>query len=368
MKNQFLTGSLLLLLASCAPEKSKQQAADYSLSGDTILVPASSGLTAKLKLDTAAAGTFRLQSVCAGTVKAIPNFYAEIAPPFSGRVTRVLLKLGMEVKPGTPLFEMVSSDFIEAQKNYFAARAELRKAELNLKRQRDLKAHEIGSAKDLEEAQSNFDVVQKEYENNRASLKIYQVNPDKLVLGQPLVVCSPISGTVIRNELVSGHFLKSDEAPHAIIAALNKVWVVGQVKEKDIRFIHKNDLVTVEIAAYPGKQIQGKVYHVEEMVDEETRSVKVLMEFDNPNYLMKPGMYVTVNFSDTPKQTVFVSPESVFQQDSNSFVFVAAGKGKYQRRKVATGVADHGRMVVTSGLHSGEQIVAEGGFYLLGAK
>jgi len=368
MKYLFLTGSFVLLMASCAQKKDKEQAVNYHLSGDTVVIPANSNLQSKLKLDTVAEIPYRMSISSAGTVKAIPNFFADIAPPFSGRVVKVFLKLGMKVNPGTPLFEMVSAEFIETQKNYFAAKSELKKAGSNLKRQQDLKKNEVGSAKDLEEAEVAYDLNLKEYENFGAALKIYEVDPDKLVLGQPLIIRSPIKGEVIQNELVTGHYLKSDEAPHAKIAELNQVWVAGQVKEKDIRFIRKGDETTVEIAAYPGRKIKGKVYHIDEMVDEETRSVKVLIECENKDYTLKPGMYVTVNFKDSPQNAAVVPVKSVLQMNDDSFVFLQSGPGRFIRRKVQTSGAEEGKTVILSGLKPGETVVSEGGFYLLEAK
>lgn len=368
MKQILLTSSFVLLLASCAQKKEKEQAANYQLAGDTILLSANSNLQHKLKLDTVAEIAYRMTLSSAGTVKAIPNFFADIAAPFSGRVVKVFLKLGMKVDPGTPLFEMVSAEFIETQKNYFAAKSELKKALLNLKRQQDLKKNEVGSVKDLEEAEASYELILKEYENVKAALRIYQTDPDKLVLGQPLIIRSPIRGEVIQNDLVTGHYLKSDEAPHAKIAELNKVWIAGQVKEKDIRFIHQGDETTIAVAAYPGRKIRGRVYRAEDLIDEETRSVKVLIECENKDYALKPGMYVTVNFKDSPQNTAAVPVKSVFQMNENSFVFLQTAPGKFVRRKVETAAVDQGKMMITSGLKPGETIVTEGGFYLLEAK
>ncbi|MBB2148702.1 efflux RND transporter periplasmic adaptor subunit [Pedobacter gandavensis] len=73
-----------------------------------------------------------------GKVKAIPNFYATIASPFSGRLLRVFMKLGMKVSAGMPLFELSSPEFIEIQQRFFSTKAQLKKANLDLKRQTDL--------------------------------------------------------------------------------------------------------------------------------------------------------------------------------------------------------------------------------------
>jgi cobalt-zinc-cadmium efflux system membrane fusion protein len=359
---------VLLVFASCGHKSGDSEVANYLIHGDTIVIPDNSNIKDKLKLYTLKEESFSPQMITAGTVKAIPNFYAEIAPPFAGRITKVYLKLGMQVQAGTPLFEMTSPDFIDAQKYYFQAKSQLESADLNLKRQQDLQNNGVGAQRNLEEASTRYDVQKKEYENAVASLKIFNVNVDKLVFGQPLVITSPIAGEVITNDIVLGNYLKTDDAPRAKVAELSKVWVAGQVKEKDLRFIHELDGAEVQIAAFPERKIIGKIYHVNEIVDEDTRSVQILIECDNKEGDMKPGMYVTVKFIDIPENVFFAPTKAVLQMDDNSFVFVQTGKGEYVRRKVQTGSTENGRIMITSGLKSGDVIISEGGFYLLELK
>ncbi|MCS6824535.1 MAG: efflux RND transporter periplasmic adaptor subunit [Cytophagaceae bacterium] len=360
--------SVALMLSSCKNSSSDESNENFTIQGDTVYVPENSVVTEKIKTKIILEEDFRREMITAGTVKAIPYLYAEIAPPFSGRVTKVYLKLGMKTQPGTPLFEMVSPDFMEAQKIFFQAKSELESARLTLKRQQDLKSNGVGAERDLEEAETNYQVKEKEYQNAVASLKIFGVDVNTLVFGQPLVITSPIAGEVVENEVVNGHYIKADDPPHAKIAELNKVWVVGMVKEKDIRFIHELDGAEIMVAAYPGRKIIGKVYHIDALVDEATRSIRVLIECDNKDHALKPGMYVTVKFIDAPEKTLFVPAKSVLQYNDKSYIFVQHKKGVYVRRFVETGVNHNERIQILSGLNPGETIISEGAFYLLEAK
>lgn len=371
-KNQYrnLVVTLIATTAftACGGKAETNEKQNYSLQNDTIVVPATSTIASKLKIGMATNEPYQSELITAGTVKAIPNFYAEIAPPFAGRVTKVYLKLGMKTQAGTPLFEMVSPDFIDAQKSFFQAKSAYQVAKLSLKRQQDLKHNGVGSQKDLEEAESNFEVNEKEYQNAVASLKIFGVNVHTLVFGQPLVITSPIAGEVIKNDVVMGQYIKEDDSPKAIITDLKKVWIAGQVKEKDIRFIHQLDGAEIQLASYPDKKIIGKIYHVDEIVDEATRSVQVLIECANEDHTLKPGMYVTVKFIDSPENTLFVPAKAVLQYNDKSFVLVQLEKGKYIRRYVETGITNNGKIAILAGLKPNEAIVSEGAFYLLEAK
>jgi len=369
MRNNFIIVLInCLTVVACSQKNTSETATNFTLKGDTIIVGSDANLLEKLKIVEVKEEEYSHEMITAGTVKAIPYLFAEIAPPFSGRVTKVYLRLGMKTQPGTILFEMVSPEFTDAQKLYFQAKSELENAKLTLKRQQDLKANGVGAERDLEEAQTNYQVKEKEYQNAVASLKIFGVDVDKLVLGQPLVVTSPIEGEVIENEVVNGHFIRADDPPHAKVAELSKVWVAGMVKEKDIRIINSLEGAEILIAAYPNKKIIGKIFHIDKIIDEETRSVRILIECDNTEQILRPGMYVTVKFIDHPKKTIFIPANSVLQFNDKSFVFVQVGKGVYVKRFVETGTTVGNRIQIVNGLTPSETVVGEGAFYLLEAK
>ncbi|MCS6978722.1 MAG: efflux RND transporter periplasmic adaptor subunit [Flavobacteriales bacterium] len=359
----------LAIFSWCCTSPSKEEPeTPFTMRGDTVFVTHNSPVSQKIKAQPLEEKDFHLELMTAGTVRAIPNYYAEIAPPFSGRVTKVHLRLGMRTQPGTPLFELVSPEFTEAQKLFFQAKSELASARLALKRQQDLRANGVGAERDLEEAETNYEVKEKEYQNAMAGLKIFGVDVEKLVLGQPLVITSPIAGEVIDNEVVNGHYIRADDPPHAKVAELSRVWVVGMVKEKDIRFIHELDAAEITVPAYPGEKFFGKVFHIDEVVDEETRSIRVLVECDNARHLLKPGMYATVKFKNAPVKALFVPARALLQYNDKSYVFVKYGENSYVRRFVETGISQGESVQIISGLSPGEPVVSEGAFYMLEAK
>ena len=226
--------------------------------GDTLIIPADSNITAKIKTEKVIPELYRNKIITSGIVKAIPNNYAEIAAPFSGRIIRSFVSLGQKVEMGSPIFEISSPSFFEAGKTYYQTKQEMQLAEKNLKRQQDLIKNGVGVQKDLEEAEVNYELTKRDYENSIASLKVYQVDPEIMVLGQPLVVRSPIKGEVVENNIVIGQYLKEDAEPIAIVAELSDVWVIGQLKEKDINSVHVNDDVEIRLTGMPELTLKGR--------------------------------------------------------------------------------------------------------------
>ncbi|MBO9729820.1 MAG: efflux RND transporter periplasmic adaptor subunit [Chitinophaga sp.] len=357
-----------LLLASCTQRTPPKTAVSCELHGDTVIINPGSALAKKIHIDTLNTQLLAQQMPAVGQVKMIPNQYAEIAPTFSGRITAAYLKLGMNVTPATPLFEMNSPDFIIAQKAFFQAKEQLALAEKKLNRQRNLVANGVGVQKELEEAQMSYDVEKKEFESARLSIRLYKADPDKLVLGQPLVIYAPIAGEVIENKVVVGQMVKSDGASVAAVAELSKVWVAGHVKEKDISAVPQINQSQITIAGLPGKIITGKIFHINELIEENSRSVEVLMECENPDHLLKPGMFVTVNFENTPQPTILVAPQSVLQQSNTSFVFRQIAANMYVRQIIKTNGLQNNKIVVKAGLAKNDTIISDGAYYLLDAR
>jgi cobalt-zinc-cadmium efflux system membrane fusion protein len=241
-------------------------------------------------------------------------------------------------------------------------------AEKNWRRQQDLLKNGVGIQKDVDESEMNYELSKRDYENSIASLNVYHVNPAEMVLGQPLIVRSPIAGEVVSDNIVIGQYLREDAGPVALVAELSKVWVVGQLKEKDINNVHESDQVEIEVAGMPGLSIQGVVYHISEMLDETTRSVEVFIECENKGHNLKPGMYATVEFTEKADNSILIPTSAVLQMEENSFVFVKTNSNSYLKRSIETSGTDHDRIILKSGLKPNEEIVTEGAFYLLDAK
>lgn len=360
-----MTSSFLFYSCGNSKEDNPVNPAGYSIKGDTIVLAENSNIKSNLNFVTVSEEPFRLELTTAGTIKTIPNNYAEIAPPFAGRVLKSYVKLGQKVTVGSPIFEISSPDYFNAQKEYFDTKQEYHQAERNLERQKDLLKHGVGVQRELEEAETEFVTKKSALGNASAALKIFNIDPEKTVLGKPLVVTSPINGEVMNNNIVIGQYLKEDAEPIAIVAELSKVWIVGQVKEKDLRFIHEMDEVEISISAYPDKPITGKVYHINEIVNEETRSIEVLIESENPNHDLKPGMYATVLFRDNPENSILVPSKAVFQREEKQFVFVKINDTHFEKRQIETAGTAADKIIVTSGLSAGEVIVSEGGSLMI---
>lgn len=359
---------LAVLVASCAADGGRGESHDLTLDGDRIIVAEGAPVLEKLKTLKVENTPYRAEFTAAGMVQAIPTDYAEIASPFAGRIVRSFVRLGQKVVPGSPIFEISSPSFFETSKTFYQARQEMELALKNLNREQDLLKNRVGAAKDVEEAEVNYELKKKDYENALAALSVYQIDPDRMALGQPLVVRSPIAGEIVRNRIVLGQYIKEDAGALAVVADLRKVWVAAHVKEKDIPLIRGLREVDVSLTALPEDTIRGRIYHISELLDEDTRSVEVLVECDNADRRMKPNMYGTVRLADAATQAMLIPASAVLQQEESSYVLVREEASVFRKAPVEVKGTDDGRCVVLSGLRPGDEIVSEGAIYLLDAR
>lgn len=368
MKRLIIMLCISAIVFGCSNTSENKETPKTVINGDTVYVPENSKIFSKLKFQKISSEEHKNELLTSGVVKAIPTNYAQIAAPFAGRITKSFVRLGQKVSSGSPIFAISSPSYFEAGKEYYKAKQEMLLAEKNLKRQQDLLKNHVGVRKDVEEAEVNYEIKKKDYENSIANLQVFHVKPSDLVLGEPLIVRSPISGEIVDNKIVLGQYLKEDAAPVALVAELSKVWIAGHVKEKDICRIHESDEVKVQLSSQEEAILQGKVYHINQMMDEENRTVEVLIECDNKSGNLKPGMYVAVHYFNTQSSAILVPESSVFQTEGNSYVFVKLDKNKFLKKKVVTDGTDHGNIIIKSGLTGNEEIISKGGYYLLEAE
>jgi membrane fusion protein, heavy metal efflux system len=356
---------IITIYASCQSNTKQYLSPDTKQTRDSIIIPGNPDLTLKIRTLKIHQEPYLRKIQTSGIVKAIPNNYAEIASPFSGRIIRSFVCLGQKVNVGSPVFEISSPTFFEAGKAYYQSKQEMQLADKNLKRQQDLLNNGVGTQKDLEEAEVNFELTKRDFENSIASLKVYHVDPEELVLGQPLIIRSPIKGEIAENKIVIGQYLKEDAEPVAIVTELSKVWVVGQLKEKDLTSVHKSDEVEIRLTGMPDIPVKGLVFHVGEILDEATRSVQIYVLCENSDRIMKPGMFVSTQFSENTGSVILVPSGSLYQMEETSFVFVYLGDDKYVKRHVEVNGTDGNRVIIKNGLKPGDEIVIEGGSLLL---
>ncbi|MDR3093174.1 MAG: efflux RND transporter periplasmic adaptor subunit [Bacteroidales bacterium] len=358
----------LLVFYSCGNKSgnNKLDNTQYTVEGAQFIIQENSPVLQNLKFQKVESEDYRSMFTASGTVRAIPTQYAEIATPFAGRIVKSFVHPGQKVSVGSPIFELSSPTFFEIGKTYHQEKEEMELALKNLNREKDLLKNDVGVVKDVEAAEANYELKKKDYEQALAAIKVYQIDPDDRLFGQPLIVRSPIAGEVLKNAVVMGQYIREDADPLVIVADLNKVWVVAHVKEKDIHQLQNIADVEISLSALPNNApVKGKIYYVSEMLDAETRSVEVIIECDNRDRQIKPFMYAAVKITSAPVRAIVIPNAAVLQDEDNRYVVVSEGQNRFRKANVKIIATDEKQTVVQSGINADDTIVTEGAFYFI---
>ena len=311
-----------------------------------------------------------------GTVEPNEHALAEITTLVRGRVIDVYADLGREVKGGTLLALLYSSELGMAQSAYLKATAKLNVAERAFRRAELLLKEKVIGVAELQRREGEMLSLRAELREARDRLLILGLTDEDLrnldrnhTIRSHVPVVAPFDGRIIARNLTKGEVVETTEKLF-VVADLTDVWVTAVIPEKDIPYIRPDQTgtgqsVEVHVAAYPGQAFQGRITYVGDVLDPATRTMRLRLELPNPERKLKPAMYATVRVYSEPEANALLIPESAVQRDRDrQFVFVEREPAIFEARDVKLGSSNGREIKVLDGLLEGESIVTNGAFVL----
>ena len=179
-----------------------------------------------------------------------------------------------------------------------------------------------------------------------------------------LHIHSPFDGVIINIGAREGQFVTPTTELYKI-ADLSRVWVFANVYENEVSWIELGDPVDMKLAAIPGRVFSGRVGYIYPYAEAKTRTIKVRLEFDNPEQLLKPDMFADITIHAQRKVDAIVIPaEAVVRSGEREQVFVVREPGKFEPRDVTLGVSAKGLVQVIEGVSAGETVVTSSQFLI----
>jgi cobalt-zinc-cadmium efflux system membrane fusion protein len=364
VKVVLVTSSFAIVACNNNSNQSSEENGLMQLANDTIEIAQSSNLIGKLKTEKVTLSPYGATIKTTGEITPIPSQYAEIAAPLPGRVVKSHIHLGQDVRVGSPLYDIASSEYSEVAKEYIRTHSEMQQAERALNRVKDLFDNHVASSREVEEAQTAYNIARGEYNHALAATKEYQINTENLIVGRPMTVKSPIQGKVLKNDMVIGEYLKEDAEAKVIIANLNKVWLKANISEKDAPLVRNIQHVDIRTVANNDSVLHGKIVYVGGMLDPDTRTLQTIIECDNRNGELMPNMYADLTLYQAEKNCIIIPKEAVLQSKDGRYVMRKVGERLYCRTYVTVHSSSDGHVIVLDGLKVGDEIITKGVFYL----
>ncbi|MEX2524845.1 MAG: efflux RND transporter periplasmic adaptor subunit [Gammaproteobacteria bacterium] len=175
---------------------------------------------------------------------------------------------------------------------------------------------------------------------------------------------APQSGVLSRLNVREGMYI--DPATEVMsLANLERIWLIAEVFEREADWVEIGQTAEAEISALPGRTWEGEVDYIYPDLDPVTRTLRVRLGFENPDYALMPNMYARVRIQGDPGENVLSIPrEALIRGADNERVILALGDGRFRAREVVAGIESGDRIEIRKGLQEGERIVTSAQFLL----
>jgi membrane fusion protein, heavy metal efflux system len=372
--------SLALLCAACSdaasapPPKAPARGAATSSDAGVITIPAGAQQIRTAAVESADVPMDEV--VAPARVGIDPSRVSRVLLPVAGRIAGVTARLGDRVEQGQGVVTVESPDADAAvgaarQADAAARQADaaLVKAEADAARVRDLLEHGAAAEKDLlaasnDRAQAVAGVETARAAREQAHRRLALLGLQPATFGQRVTVRAPIEGTVLESSVAPGEYRTDTAASLMTVADLSRVWVSADVAEPAIGSIRVGDGVAITLVAFPGRELTGRVTRIADVVDPQTRTVKVHVELPNADGRLRPDMFGTMRHAGASRRVVVLPLDAVVREYGRSTVFVEQAPGRFTRREVELGARAGSRVAVLHGVGAGEQVVIDGAVLL----
>jgi multidrug efflux pump subunit AcrA (membrane-fusion protein) len=177
-----------------------------------------------------------------------------------------------------------------------------------------------------------------------------------------VTLTAPASGFVTGKEIFEGQEVQPG-MDVLTLTDLSRVWIEADFYEYESRSLRLGEKATVSLPYDSGVRLTGRVAFVYPVLDPQTRTIKVRLEFPNPGLALKPGMYVDVTPELETAEGVVIPGSAILDTGVRQVVFVEKG-GAFVPREVRVGSRDGGRALVLSGVEAGERVAVRANFLL----
>ncbi len=298
-----------------------------------------------------------------------PGQRGVISARMEGKIARILVLLGQQLKVGTPLVELESLELQNVQLDMIQARLnrQLVRKQLGYL---DRLAQGISARKAVLRLRSKVQEAESRFQSFRRRLLLLGLTASQLAkvleTGNPVptvTVRSRMRGVVTEIQVVLGQVVDQGELLVEVVD-LSKVWIEGAFFESDIARLTQGEAakaVTFRSIAYPERRRTGKIGLVNRTLEGTVGVLKAWVEVDNKDGQLLPGMQASMAVTlARPSQKVIAVPlRALLRIGRRWYAFVKQGKG-FRRVAVQLGRRDADHAEAIRGLYPGDQVVVAG--------
>jgi membrane fusion protein, multidrug efflux system len=296
----------------------------------------------------------------------------DVAPRVQGRLTSITVDMGDAVRRGQTIATVEDREIVEQVRQAEASmevskatirqrEADLKVAELNFDRSKNLFERQLLAKQALDDAESRYmaavaqvDLAKAQQAQNDARLQELRFNLNNTI------ITSPVDGFIGKRNVDPGAMVSTNTAVASVVD-ISRLKLVVNVVEKDLRMVTAGDVGVVEVDAYPGETFNGRIARVAPVLDPATRTAPIEIEIPNPGHRLKPGMYARITLTVEERKNVLVAPKiAVIDFESKRGVWVPTDDTRAKFTPVQLGIEGTDTIEIVAGLKEGDRFVTTG--------
>jgi len=294
-----------------------------------------------------------------GTVSADVSRNIPVISLASGRIVEIDARLGDTVTKGQLLLKVQSQDIAQAFSDYRQAVADETLAKAQLERSKELLEKGAIAKKDEEVAEDAEVKAKVTVETAIEHIKVLGADLDHP--SSIVEIHAPVSGVITDQQVTASAGVKTlDNSPNLFtISDLSKIWIICDVYENDMSFVHLGEYADVHLAAYPKMVLKARIANISPTLDPNIRTEKVRLEMENSG-LFRFGMFVTATFHGLLQDVRATVPaDAILHLHDRDWVYAPNGNKQFRRIEVVGGnMLPGGLQEILSGIKPGQQVVS----------
>jgi membrane fusion protein, heavy metal efflux system len=317
---------------------------------------------------------FAVFKTAVGTIDFNENMLVQVFSQYPGKILKAFYNIGDDVKQGDILFTIDSPDLLQAESNLLAAAGVLELQKKTLTRLTGLLKAGGSAQKDVDQSTSDEQTAEGNFKAAKDAVRIFgktDVEIERILadrkIESTLIVPSPISGRVVARSAAPGLLTQPGNTPAPFsVADISTMWMIANVIETDAPAYKVGQAVEVTVPAYPDKVFKGHVTAVGSIIDPNSRRQLVRSEIDDPEHLLRSGMYASfvIRVGDVVRSVAVPADGVVREGDGTMSVWVTSDDRHFLKQTVTTGMREDGWVQILGGLQEGETVVTEGAVFL----
>ncbi|MFY9655157.1 MAG: efflux RND transporter periplasmic adaptor subunit [Methylocystis sp.] len=327
-----------------------------------------------IKIGLVGTRTFVIERQAVGNIDFNQNMLTQVFTPYQGRIIDAKFNVGDKVEKDQVLFTIDSPDLLAAESTLIAAAGVLKLQNMTLVRAQKMKSFGGASQQAVDQSTSDQQTAEGALKSARDAVRIFgktDEDIDAIIAMRKadprLVVKSPMTGYVTTRNAAPGLFVQPGVAPPPFtVADLATMWLFANVPEAETPLFKVGQKLKAHVPAYPGRDFDGRITVLGPSVDPNTRRVFVRSEIEDPQHLLRGGMFAefTIRIDDAVNAIAVPAAAVVREGDGSLSAWTTTDDRHFVRRTVKVGQIQEGYDQILEGLQRGERVVTDGAVFL----